>query len=95
MKSNVAMKIAANSSTEETAQWAAGIWRMVEKVQPQMLAAQRETCQACPFRNKRAMGGCITVDCPMHMLWSELLKTTKRATAAVGAVSKARYTRVA
>ena len=61
-------RIAANNSAGTIWKW----WENIDKRQSNLHETVHsildKVCDACPFRNNRKMGGCISTACPVHKL---------------------------
>ena len=88
MKKDKVNRIAAFSTIDEIQSWMSGIGKYVSNISPKVLEAEKVVCGACPFRNKKAIGGCITEDCPVFILRREINRTVART----GARAKELYT---
>ena len=84
-------KVAAYSTTDEIQKWTSGVGKFVTDILPTITAAERAVCKACPFRCKASIGGCITTDCPVHMLRAEVDRAVSRAGARAKELYKAKY----
>lgn len=82
MRLATAKKIAKCKTVKDVADWSRGVAKFADTIHPQVTAAMRTACNSCPFRESRAVGGCITVDCPINALVHELNLTAKRGAAA-------------
>lgn len=93
MKVTTASRIAANATEGETAKWARGVYEFADNAHKKLFKAVRGTCDSCPFRGNRGLGGCVSDDCPVFAVWSDFTKAAKRTMAAMREISKSRYSR--
>lgn len=84
-------KVAAYSTSDEIQKWTSSIGRFASEVSSKVLAAEKSVCGACPFRNKSSVGGCLSEDCPVHMLRKEVNRVMPRTTARARELYKAKY----
>lgn len=91
MKTDKVNRIAAFSNPEEVLGWSSGVGKFVAALLPHMAAAQKTACGACPFRNKKSVGGCLNEDCPVLMLRKELNRAIPRASARMKDILRTKY----
>lgn len=61
-------RIAANNTSGVIWEWAENIAIRQARLHENVHSVLDGVCDGCPFRNNKAMGGCITTACPVHKL---------------------------
>jgi len=90
MTKETAERVAKWNSTEDITKWSSEVAKFAAYAQPQLAETAGKACAACPFRNNASMGGCIGEDCPVSAARKAMLLTTKRMSAGVKEIFKAK-----
>ena len=91
MTKETADKVAKFNTTEGIQKWSSGVAKFAADAHPHLAAAASRACNECPFRNNLSMGGCISEECPIHMVRKALQLATKRVAASAKEIYKAKY----
>lgn len=81
MNDKVVDAIAKNNTEGQIWTWVENIAASQHNVFTGANATIRKVCDECPFRNNKAMGGCITTACPIHKVSDAILALGDKARA--------------
>lgn len=91
MTADTSLKIAKNNGTSAIQTWSHGVSKFAAEAHAALNEVAGRACRLCPFRENRAMGGCIGEECPVYMVRKAVLLASKRAARATKGIYKARY----
>lgn len=91
MTSETAKRIAKHTRSDEVQKWSSNVMKFATAAHSPLVAAACAACNSCPFRTNQGMGGCIGEECPVNAVRKALLLVSKRTTAAVKEIYKAKY----
>ena len=74
-------RIAANNTSGAIWEWAENIAQKQDELHTATFSILGRMCDECPFRNNKAMGGCIAASCPVHKVDASVHTLTEKARA--------------